>query len=58
MTPALDALRSTVDAQKQENETVEDSPPFSKPIPPDSSLRDLPMPSMERILACLRVAQG
>ncbi|KAJ5185889.1 Transcription factor [Penicillium cf. griseofulvum] len=57
MISALDALRSTVNVQKQKNETVEDSPPFSKPIPPGFNHRDLPIPSMDRILACLRVAQ-
>ncbi|KXG51557.1 Transcription factor [Penicillium griseofulvum] len=57
MSPALDALRSMVSIQKQHNEAVEDLPPFSKPIPPGLDLRDLPIPSMDRILACLRAAQ-
>lgn len=58
MTSVLDALRSTVNVQKQQNETLEGSPPFSKALPPGLSSRDLPMPSMNRILACLRIAHG
>ncbi|KAJ6188326.1 hypothetical protein N7519_003234 [Penicillium mononematosum] len=56
MTSALDALRSMVSAQNQQNETLEGSPPFSKALPPELSLRGLPIPSMDRILACLRIA--
>lgn len=58
MTSVLDGLRSTVNVQKQHNETLEGSPPFSKALPPDLSSRDLPIPSMDRILACLRIAHG
>ncbi|KOS46336.1 hypothetical protein ACN38_g2692 [Penicillium nordicum] len=56
MTSVLDALRSTVNVQKQQNETLEGSHPFSKALPPGLSSRDLPIPSMDRILACLRIA--
>ncbi|OQD87920.1 hypothetical protein PENSOL_c075G11179 [Penicillium solitum] len=56
MTSVLDALRSTVNVQRKKNETLEGSPPFSKALPPGLSSRDLPMPSMNRILACLRIA--
>ncbi|OQE29192.1 hypothetical protein PENFLA_c004G09775 [Penicillium flavigenum] len=56
MTSALDALRSMVSAQNQQNETLEGSPPFSKVLPPGLSFKDLPIPSMDRILACLRIA--
>lgn len=58
MTSVLDALRSTVNVQKQHNETLEGSPPFSKALPPGLSSRDLPIPSMDRVLACLRTAHG
>lgn len=58
MTSVLDALRSTVNVQKQQNETLEGSPPFSKALPPGLSSRDLPIPSMDRVLACLRTAHG
>ncbi|KAJ5955969.1 hypothetical protein N7501_010248 [Penicillium viridicatum] len=56
MTSVLDALRSTINVQKQQNETLEGSHPFSKALPPGLSSRDLPIPSMDRILACLRIA--
>ncbi|KAJ9492886.1 hypothetical protein VN97_g333 [Penicillium thymicola] len=56
MTSVLDALWSTVNVQKQQNETLEGSHPFSKALPQGLSSRDLPIPSMDRILACLRIA--
>ncbi|CAI7606589.1 unnamed protein product [Penicillium viridicatum] len=56
MTSVLDALRSTINVQKQQNETLEGSHPFSKALPPGLSSGDLPIPSMNRILACLRIA--
>lgn len=55
---AMDALRTTVNVQKQQNETLERSRPFPKELPPGLNLRDLPIPSMEKIMACLRIAQG
>lgn len=58
MTSVLDALRGTINVQKQHNEMLESSHPFSKALPPGLSFRDLPIPSMDRILACLRIAHG
>ena len=58
MTSALDALRSMVSAQNQQNEILEGSPPFSKALPSGLSLKDLPIPHMDKILACLRIAYG
>lgn len=58
MTSVLDALWSTINFQKQQNETLEASHPFSKALPSGLSLRDLPIPSLDRILACLRIAHG
>ncbi|OJJ07901.1 hypothetical protein ASPVEDRAFT_89134 [Aspergillus versicolor CBS 583.65] len=56
VTPALDALWTTVNVQKQQNETLERSRPFRK-LPPGFNLRDLPIPPMDKIMACLRIAQ-
>ncbi|KAL5356636.1 fungal-specific transcription factor domain-containing protein [Aspergillus floccosus] len=56
MVPVLDALRSVVNVQKQQNETLESSNPFSKTLPSGLSFKNLPIPSMDRILACLRIA--
>jgi hypothetical protein len=58
MTSTLDALRSMVNTQNQQNETLEGSPPFPKALPPGLGFKDLPIPSMDRILACLRIAYG
>ncbi|GFG03281.1 protein STB5 [Aspergillus udagawae] len=58
MAAVLDNLQSTVNIQKQQNENLEDLPPFSKSLPLGHSFRDLPIPSMDRILACLRFAHG
>ncbi|KAL4997511.1 hypothetical protein BDV10DRAFT_201803 [Aspergillus recurvatus] len=57
ITSALDALWTTVNIQKLQNEALEGSRPFTKELPPDLRLRDLPFPSMEKIMACLRITQ-
>ncbi|RHZ43307.1 putative C6 transcription factor [Aspergillus thermomutatus] len=66
ITSALNTLRSTVNDQKQQNETLEGSRSFLKALPSGlslrdlpipSSLRDLPIPSMDKIMACLRITQ-
>jgi hypothetical protein len=58
MAAVLDNLQGTVNIQKQQNENLEGLPPFSKSLPLGLSFRDLPIPSMDRILACLRFAHG
>ncbi|KAJ3466968.1 hypothetical protein MRS44_004532 [Fusarium solani] len=57
MTSVLNALRGVIDAQKQESDTVENLYPNALPLPPGTSLRKLPMPSTEKAMACLRIAQ-
>ncbi|KAF9889991.1 hypothetical protein FE257_006671 [Aspergillus nanangensis] len=57
ITSALNTLRSTVNDQKQQNETLEGSRSFLKAVPSGLSLRDLPIPSMDKIMACLRITQ-
>ncbi|KPM39016.1 hypothetical protein AK830_g7558 [Neonectria ditissima] len=57
MTSVLDALRNTVDAQKQQTDTLESLYPNARPLPPGSDLQQLPRPSTDRALACLRMAQ-
>ncbi|PKX88891.1 putative C6 transcription factor [Aspergillus novofumigatus IBT 16806] len=57
ITSALTTLRSTVNDQKQHNETLEGSHSFLKALPSGLSLRDLPIPSMDKITACLRITQ-
>lgn len=58
ITSALNTLRSTVNDQKQQNEALEGSHSFIKALPFGLSLRDLPIPSMDKIMTCLRIAQG
>jgi hypothetical protein len=58
ITSALNTLRSTVNDQKQQNERLEGSRSFLKALPSGLSLRDLPIPSMDKVMACLRIAQG
>ncbi|KAM0424825.1 hypothetical protein ACHAPT_009881 [Fusarium lateritium] len=57
MTSVLDALRSVIDAQKPQSDTLESLYPNARPLPPGASLRQLPMPSTDKALACLRMAQ-
>ncbi|KAE8142333.1 hypothetical protein BDV38DRAFT_268035 [Aspergillus pseudotamarii] len=57
MTAALDALWMTVSVQKQQNETLAGSRPFRNELSSGLSLRDLPIPPLEKIMACLRIAQ-
>lgn len=58
VTSALNTLWSTVNTQKQQNETLEGSRSFLKALPSGFSLRDLPIPSLDKIMACLRITQG
>lgn len=58
LTSALNTLRSTVNDQKQQNEALEGSHSFIKALPSSLSLRDLPIPSVDKIMACLRNVQG
>ncbi|KAL4798777.1 hypothetical protein BDV19DRAFT_376652 [Aspergillus venezuelensis] len=54
---ALNILRCTVDDQRQTNETLQGSRPFQKPLPSGLSPKDLPVPPIDKIMACLRIAQ-
>jgi hypothetical protein len=58
ITSALNNLRSTVNVQKQQNETLEGPLSFLKALPSGLSLRDLPIPPLDKIMACLRITQG
>ncbi|PYH78788.1 hypothetical protein BO82DRAFT_341694 [Aspergillus uvarum CBS 121591] len=58
LTTALNSLWDTITAQTQQNQILECSQPFAELLPrnltPD--LKDLPIPSLDRIMACLRLA--
>jgi len=55
---ALNTLRSTVNDQKQQNETLQGSRSFLQALPSGLSLRDLPIPPMDKTMACIRITQG
>ncbi|KAL4947799.1 hypothetical protein BDW69DRAFT_199361 [Aspergillus filifer] len=54
---ALNTLRSTVNDQREKNEIVQGSRPVIDPLPSGLDLKDLPMPPLDKIMACLRLAQ-
>ncbi|KAL7619854.1 hypothetical protein AAE478_010399 [Parahypoxylon ruwenzoriense] len=56
ITSALDSLGSIVVAQKHQSDAIEKLYPHAKPIPPGSSVRDLPLPPIDVTLSCLRMA--
>jgi hypothetical protein len=58
LTSALETLCSTVSIQNQQNEAMEGSRPFPNALSPGLTFKDLPIPSIDRIMACLRSAQG
>lgn len=58
MAPVLDTLKHTIEIQRKENEVNARTNSFSKPLPPGTKARDLPRPSTDRVLECLRMAQG
>ncbi|UKZ97196.1 uncharacterized protein TrAFT101_011962 [Trichoderma asperellum] len=58
ITSALNTLRSTVNDQQQRNEEeLAGSRFLLNVLPSGRSLRDLPIPSVDKIMACLRIAQ-
>lgn len=58
MNSVLDALWKAAEAQKQQTDTLENLYPNARPLPPGADLRNLPMPDINKALACLRMAQG
>ncbi|KAH7137478.1 hypothetical protein B0J13DRAFT_479092 [Dactylonectria estremocensis] len=58
MTSVVDALENIVETQRQHNSAHQGSNPFEKPLPPGLSSRDLPLPPLEKVMACLRMAHG
>jgi hypothetical protein len=58
MDSVLDALWKVVEVQKQQTETLENLYPHARPLPAGADLRNLPMPDINKALACLRMAQG
>ncbi|KAH7133832.1 hypothetical protein EDB81DRAFT_805179 [Dactylonectria macrodidyma] len=57
MTSVVDALKNIVETQRQRNDSQQSSNPFEKPLPAGLSSRDLPLPPLDKVMACLRMAQ-
>ncbi|RSM07718.1 hypothetical protein CDV31_008498 [Fusarium ambrosium] len=57
MTSALKSLGDIVEAQQRCNNSYDASNPFSKALPPGTTVRDLPLPPTGKIMACLRLAK-
>lgn len=54
---ALDRLRTAVNSGKQQSDTIDKLYPHAKAIPPGSSTRNLPLPPIEKVFMCLRMAR-
>lgn len=54
---ALDGLRTAVNSGKQQSDTIDKLYPHAKAIPPGSSIRNLPLPPIDKVFMCLRMAR-
>jgi hypothetical protein len=50
-------LQAVLDSQGRRS-SFSEGPPFARSLAPGTTLRDLPMPPIEKIMACLRMVQG
>lgn len=50
-------LQAVLDSQGRRS-SLNEGPPFARSLPPGMTLRDLPIPPIEKIMACLRTVQG
>ncbi|KAL4913703.1 hypothetical protein BDW62DRAFT_191921 [Aspergillus aurantiobrunneus] len=57
MKTVLDSLRSAVNYVKQQSDTLDKLYPHAKAIPPGSTTRNLPLPPIDKIFVCLRMAR-
>jgi hypothetical protein len=55
---ALETLQAVVKSQKRRSSPEEEGIPFVAPLPPGTTTRDLPVPPIDKVMACLRMAQG
>ncbi|KAH6665305.1 hypothetical protein F5X68DRAFT_265761 [Plectosphaerella plurivora] len=54
---ALETLQAVVKSQTRRSSPEEDSAPFACPLPFGTTTRDLPVPPMDKVMACMRMAQ-
>lgn len=57
MEAVLDRLRAAVRHGKQQSDTLERQFPHAKTIPPGSTTRSLPLPPIDKVFACMRMAK-
>jgi hypothetical protein len=55
---ALEILQAVAGSQGRRNRPEEDGPPFRTILAPGKITRDLPVPPIDKVMACLRMAQG
>lgn len=57
MEAVLDGLRAAVHSGKQQSDTLDKLYPHAKAIPPGSTTRNLPLPPIDKVFICLRMAR-
>ncbi|CAM1503729.1 Fc.00g013200.m01.CDS01 [Cosmosporella sp. VM-42] len=57
MEAVLNGLRAAVHSGKQQSDTLDKLYPHAKAIPPGSTTRNLPLPPMDKVFMCLRMAR-
>jgi hypothetical protein len=57
MEAVLDGLRAAVHSGKQQSDTLDKLYPHAKVVPPGSTTRDLPLPPIDKVFTCFRMAR-
>ncbi|RDW93602.1 putative C6 transcription factor [Aspergillus mulundensis] len=57
MEAVLDGLRAAVNSGKQQSDTLEKLYPHAKALTPSLTTRNLPLPPMDKVFMCLRMAR-
>lgn len=57
MEAVLNGLRAAVHSGKQQSDALERLYPHAKALPPGSTTRSLPLPPIDKVFACLRMAR-
>lgn len=57
MEALIDGLRAMVSSGRQQSDTLDKLYPHAREIPPGSTTRNLPLPPIDKVFACLRMAR-
>ncbi|KAL4785970.1 hypothetical protein BJX76DRAFT_366431 [Aspergillus varians] len=57
MQAVLDSLRAAVNSGKEQSDALDKLYPHAKEIPPGATTRNLPLPPMDNVFMCLRMAK-